>query len=269
MFEMFSYPFMQRAMAAGLMTGLLGSYYGVFIVQRRMSFLGSGLAHAAFGGVALGLLLNTEPLWIAIPFTILVSVLINLLREKTRLQADTTIGILFSVSVALGIVFLSLKDNYTVDAFTYLFGSILAVTTEDILTTAILVLISGVLSVIYWKRWAYASFDEELALSDGLSVRTDNYLLNILTAVAIVVSIKLVGIILIASFLVIPAASARLITATFFRMTLFSLLFGIISAVAGLWISYLANLPSGASIILFQSLIFFLCIFSGRLLKYR
>jgi len=110
MSEFFTMPFLQRALIAGIMVGFLASYYGVFIVQRRMSFLGSGLGHAAFGGVALGLLLNVQPLWVAIPFTVIVSLAISLLREKTKLAADTAIGILFSLSVALGIIFLSFKQ---------------------------------------------------------------------------------------------------------------------------------------------------------------
>jgi ABC-type Mn2+/Zn2+ transport system permease subunit len=120
MIEIFSLPFIQRAAIAGVLIGFVTSYYGVFIVQRKLSFLGSGLAHSAFGGAALGLLLDTEPLWVALPFTIIISILIVYLKEKSKLSGDTSVGILFSVAVALGIIFLSLKKGYTNDAFTYL-----------------------------------------------------------------------------------------------------------------------------------------------------
>lgn len=256
MFDLFQFPFMIRALIAGILVGFMGSYYGVFIVQRKMSFLGSGLAHAAFGGVALGLLLNAEPLYIAVPFTILIAVLIVFLREKTRLGIDTTIGILFSVSVALGIIFLSLKKNYSSDAFTYLFGSILSVFPLDLYVSAALSLITILTFFRYWQRWAYASFDNELAETDRLPVLRDDYVLAILTAVTIVVSVKIVGIVLIASFLVIPAASARLVSGTFLKMTVVSILIGSGSAFLGLWLSYLLDLPSGAVIILLQAAVF-------------
>ena len=125
MFDLLTLPFMQRALIAGVLIGFLASYYGVFVVQRGLSFLGSGLAHAAFGGVALGLLLESEPLWIAVPFTIIVAIGITWVKNRTELGSDTTIGIFFSVSMALGIIFLYLRKQYSTEAFTYLFGSIL------------------------------------------------------------------------------------------------------------------------------------------------
>ncbi len=256
MLEMFSLPFLQRAIIAGALVGFLSSYYGVFIVQRGMGFLGSGLAHAAFGGVAIGLFLNQEPLLIAIPFTILVSIGITYVKQKTNLAEDTTIGIFFSVSMALGIIFIALKRNYSSDAFNYLFGSILAVNNSDIIITFSLSIIS-ILLFPFWKRWAYSSFDRELAYTDKIKVVLDDYLLNILVAITIVVSIKVVGIVLIAAFLVIPAASARLVARTFSKMTIISILLGILSAFFGLLISYYLDIPSGATIILLQALIFF------------
>lgn len=267
MVEILSMPFMLRAIAAGVLVGFLSSYYGTFIIQRSMSFLGSGLAHAAFGGVALGILLNLEPLWIAIPFTIIVSLLITWLRMKTGLGADTVIGILFAVSMALGIIFLALKRTYTTDAFTYLFGSILAVSESDLWISGALALLTIISSFKFWARWAYASFDSELARADRHPVVFDDYLLSVLTAVTIVVSIKLVGIVLIAAFLVIPAASARLIANTFIKMTIFSIIFGIASALIGLAGSYMLDLPSGAVIILIQAAIFVLAAIFGSLVK--
>lgn len=256
MLEIFSLPFLQRAIIAGALVGFLSSYYGVFVVQRGMGFLGSGLAHAAFGGVAIGLFLNQEPLLIAIPFTILVAIGITYVKEKTNLAEDTTIGIFFSVSMALGIIFISLKRNYSSDAFNYLFGSILAVNNSDIIITFSLSVIS-VLLFPYWKRWAYSSFDRELAYTDKIKVIVDDYLLNIMVAITIVVSIKVVGIVLIAAFLVIPAASARLVARTFSKMTTLSIFLGITSAFLGLLLSYYLDIPSGATIILLQALIFF------------
>ncbi len=257
MFEILTLPFMLRSLIAGVLVGFLASYYGVFVVQRGLSFLGSGLAHAAFGGVALGLLLNSEPLWIAIPFTVLVAIGIFWVRDKTELGSDTAVGIFFSVSMALGIVFIFLKKEYTSDAFTYLFGSILAVTKTDLKLTAFVVILT-LLSLPLWRRWAYVSFDRELAETDHLAVNRDDYLLSILIAVTVVVAIKVVGIVLIAAFLVIPAATARLLSKTFRRMTILSIIIGVISAFLGLWLSYYLDIPSGAAIILLQACLFFL-----------
>jgi zinc transport system permease protein len=254
---------MQRALLGGLLIGFLASYYGVFVVQRGLSFLGSGLAHAAFGGVALGLLLNTEPLWTAVPFTILVALAITWVKDKTELSGDTAIGIFFSVSMALGIVFLFMRQEYTDDAFTFLFGSILAISWMDILIIFSLVLIT-LITFPLWNRWAYSSFDRELALSDRLPVKRDDYILACLIAVTIVVAIKLIGIVLIAAFLVIPAATARQLSSTFRLMTLLSIGLGISGVVSGLLISYYLDIPSGASIILLEAVFFFLAMFFGR-----
>lgn len=259
MHEILALPFMQRALIAGVLVGFLASYYGVFVVQRGLSFLGSGLAHAAFGGVALGLLLELEPLWIAAPFTILVAVAIAWVRDRTELGGDTAVGIFFSVSMALGVVFLFLRRQYSSDAFTYLFGSILAVRSKDIWIT-IGVVILTFLAAPWWRRWAYASFDRELAIADRLLVIRDDYWLSILIAVTVVVSMKVVGIVLIAAFLVIPAATAKLLTRTFRGMTVVSILIGVVSALIGLWMSYEIDVPSGAAIILLQAGLFFLAL---------
>lgn len=247
---------MQRALVAGILVGFLASYYGVFIVQRGLGFLGSGLAHAAFGGVALGILLETEPIWVAVPFTVLVAIGITWVKDKTKLGGDTTIGIFFSVSMALGIIFIFLKRQYSSDAFNYLFGSILSVTLLDIVVPIILIIIT-LLLFPFWKRWAYTSFDRELAQADRIPVQFDDYLLSILIAVTIVVSIKVVGIVLIAAFLVIPPAASRLLNNSFSKMTVVSIIIGVSTALIGLWISYYMNVPSGATIILLQAAVFF------------
>ena len=252
-------PFMQRALVAGLLIALLGGYYGVFVVQRGLAFLGDGLAHAAFGGVALALLLGAEPLWVAVPFTVVVAGGITWVRDRTRLGADTAVGIFFSVSVALGVIFLSRTAGYTADAFTFLFGSILAVTRSDLLVAAATVLATAA-ALPAWGRWSFATFDRELARADRLPVRRDDYALNIFVALVVVTGVKLVGIILIASFLVIPAAAARLFARTLSGMTVLAIAVGFASVLAGLLASYHLDLPSGATIVLAQAALFFVAL---------
>jgi zinc transport system permease protein len=263
MLDALTYPFMQRALIGGILVALLASYYGVFIVQRGLSFMGSGLAHAAFGGIALGLFLETEPLWISVPFTAFVAIGIAWVREKTELSSDTAVGIFFAVSMALGIIFLFLRRSYTDDAFTYLFGSILAVSWTDIGIAGLMILATFICAP-FWKRWAYSAFDRELAQTDRIPVLRDDYLLVVLIAVTVVVSIKIVGMVLIAAFIVIPAASARLLSRTFRSMTILSVWVGIVSAISGLTISFYLDIPSGASIILVQAVIFFAAMIVGK-----
>ena len=258
MFDALAYGFMQRALIAGLATSFAAGYYGSFVVQRGLSFLGDGLAHAAFGGVALALLLGGEPLAIAIPFTIITAVLITFVRDKTDLQSDTVIGVFFALTMALGIVFLSLTPTYTTDAFTYLFGSILSVSAADVIASLIVATLS-IMSFPLWGKWAYATFDRETALADRIPVRLHDYILSVLIAVTIVVSAKVVGVVLASAFLVIPAATARLVTRRFFGMTALAMLIGCLSVVAGLTASYGLDLPSGATIVLAQTAAFFGC----------
>jgi zinc transport system permease protein len=264
MLEMLTMPFLQRAFIAGIIIATLGSLLGVFVVQRKMSFLGDGLSHAAFGGVALGMLFSLEPLYVALPFTLLVSLAITWLKDKTDIENDTSIGIFFSVSVALGIVFLSLKKDYSADAYSYLFGSILSVSVADLWTSAAALLGSLILTIKYWKSWAYASFDAELAASDGVKVRKDDYALSVILSVVIVLAIKIVGIVLIAAFLVIPPASAKMLSKSFRQMSLLSIAFGICGATIGLLASVALDLPSGALIILAQAALFCLAVIVAK-----
>lgn len=255
MIDALSLPFMQRALVAGLLIGVIASYYGVFLVQRQLSFLGVGLSHAAFGGVALGLLVGIEPLWVAAPFTVLVALGINAVTERGTLAGDTAIGVFFAVAIAIGIILLAYQRSYTTDAFAYLFGSILAVQPSDLWLIGGLALVTS-LTTPLWGRWAYASFDRDLAEADQVPVRRDNYVLAALLAVAIVAAVKIVGVLLVAAFFVIPAAAARLLVSTFRGMTLAAVGVGVVSAVGGLLLSYQLDVPSGATIVLTQALFF-------------
>ena len=260
MLEALAYPFFQRALLAGLGVALFAGFLSPFVVQRRLSFLGDGLAHAAFAGVALGLFLREEPLYLALPFTLLVALLITWVKEKTPLSEDTAIGVFFALSVALGAVFLSRARGYVGDAMGYLFGSLLFVGPQDLLALGLLLLFL-LLFLPLWGAWAYATLYRELAQADRLPVVLHDYLLSALVALGLVLAVKLVGAILVAAFLVIPGATGRLLARTFAGMTLLSLGLALLATLLGLLVAFLLDLPSGASIVLVQTLLFALALF--------
>jgi len=264
--------FMQRALAAGVLVALMAGLLGVFVVQRRLSFLGAGLAHAAFGGmglgafviVATGLLasgvgLLRHPLWIAVPFSLAAAMAIAWVREHTRLSSDTAIGVFFAVSVAMGVLFFSIIPpdvNLGLSLMDLLFGSILAVTRPDLIVIAVVTVVALAFLLGWWGQLGYASFDDELARTDGVKTRLLEYLLFAVAALVIAVSSVVVGIILMAAYLVIPAAAARLVARSLAQMTVLSLLLAVLSTVVGLGASYAIDVPSGSTIVLTQAVLF-------------
>jgi zinc transport system permease protein len=200
---------------------------------------------------------------VAIPFAVVVALSITWVRERSNLGDDTAIGIFFAVSVALGVLFMSLHQGFAPDAVAYLFGSILAVTATDLLAVAGAALLVVGLAPL-WKHWAYATFDRELALADRRPVSLHDYILAGLVALAVVTAVKVVGIVLIAAFVVIPAAAARLLSRTFATMTLLSVSFGVLSVLPGLAAAYLFDVPAGSAIVLVQAAIFAVALLGRR-----
>jgi zinc transport system permease protein len=256
--------FLQRALLGGIMVSLLCGLLSVFVVLRRMAFVGVGISHSAFGGVALGFLLATSPLWTGIGFAVLVAILIEWARGKGRVEEDTAIGILFSASMAMGVLFLHVSRTYNVDVFGFLFGNILAIGKQQLVE--ILIMCGGVLAVMlaFFKELVFLSFDEEMAWVSGVPVTALRYLFMVLMALVIIVSIYLVGIILVEALLVIPAAIARNLTRHIRGMVWVSTGVSVGSTAMGLWLSYQLDLPPGATIVLLLALLFFLAIPLGR-----
>ena len=265
MFEIFSYGFMQRALLTGAVLAIFSGIISVFIVLRRVSFLGSGISHAAFGGVSIGFLLGVNPLLTALIYSTVVAFGIEQISTKGRLAEDTAIGIFFSSSMALGIVLVGLSPSYNVDLFGYLFGSILAITNEDALIAVfVTVFLMGIIFAIM-KELYFITFNEELAFVSGIKVRLIKSIFLLSMAIAIVVGIKLVGIILISALLVIPGATAHLLTKRFYRMVFISCLISLFSTISGIIISYRLNLAPGGTIVLMLSVTFFIAFFNKAL----
>lgn len=258
------FRFMQQALVAGVLVGAACSALSVYVVLRRMAFIGQGISHAAFGGVALGLLLFQRNgsggdigvnLTTAV-FCVAVAILIGVTSKRGRLSADSAIGIFLASAMALGVVLIAFRQRYTADVTTYLFGSILAVTPGDLIAIAVMAALVFTLLVALYKELLYYTFDERMAAAVGLPVTLLHYSLLVMLALTIVVSVKVVGIVLVTAFLVIPGATAKLLAGSFSTMMALSLVFGVSASVAGLVISYFAHLPSGATIVLTQFLIF-------------
>ncbi len=261
MIEVLTYTFMQRALVAGVLIGVVCAVIGVYVVLRGMSFIGAGIAHASFGGVALGFLLGINPVISAITFCLAVAWGIAWISRSGRIKEDTAVGIFFASTMALGILVIGLMEGYNVDLFSYLFGSILAITREDVWLTVGLSALVLTLVGLFFKELLFITFDPETAQVLGLPVNFLHFLLVTLIALTVVIALKVVGIILVSALIVTPAAAAWQLTDRFGRMMILAALFGIVSTVGGLLLSYALNTASGATIVLLSTTLFFLALF--------
>lgn len=256
MVELLGYGFMQRALVAGVLVGLLCGVLGFFVVLKRLAFIGVGISHSAFGGIAIGVLLGVEPLLAAAAFATLVAWAIGWLSRSGRLHEDTAIGILFSSAMALGVALISLSNAYQVDLFGYLFGNILAVSSGDLwLLAGIAALVLATIGLLF-KEMLFLAFDEEVAQASGLPVTLLYFLLLSCLALAVVAAIRVVGIILVEALLVIPAAIGYQLARGYRGMLGLSVGAAVLSALCGLFVSYFLNVAAGATIVLLLTLLF-------------
>jgi len=232
--------------------GVVGSY----VVTKRIVSISGGISHAAFGGVGLGYLLGVSPVTAAIPFTVGAAISMGAVTRKTGISEDTAIGILWSAGMALGIVFINLSPGYAPDLFSYLFGNILMVTPIDLWTMLILDLIIISSAVLFEREFLALCFDEEYAEVLGVPVDTFYLYLLALVALSVVVLIKAAGIILVIALLTVPAAIAKNFSMNMKDIMVKATLTGVLTALAGLWISYEFNLSSGAIIVLLLTALF-------------
>ncbi|MBX3248521.1 MAG: metal ABC transporter permease [Myxococcales bacterium] len=267
--EPFSHAFMVRALVCGLAVGAVCASLGVFVVQRGLSFVGDGLAHAAFGGIALGLLLDVSvahAMWVALPFTFCTALGIAWVLRSGRVHGDVATGVFFGVTFALGVLLLGFRspDRAIVSVESILFGSILAIGQEELVVVLATASVVGLALAACWSRLAYATFDAELARASGVPVARLDYLLLGLTAVVVVVSVQTVGVVLVSSFIIIPAATAGLLARTLRGVTLVAIALGTAGAAVGLVASYHLDVASGATIILTLGAIFFVALLTRR-----
>jgi zinc transport system permease protein len=251
--EIFSFSFVERALLAGVLIASVASILGVFLVLRRLSLIGDGLAHITFGSVAVVLLIGVGSSYVtlaALPLVMLSSLAILKLTQTNKIHGDAAIGIVSSVGIATGIILASLSGGYNVDLFSYLFGSILTVNPTE-LFLSLIIFIVVLSSVIFFYHDLFAvTFDEELARSMGIKTGRINILLFILTAVVAVLAMKVAGIMLVSALLILPPLTALQLSVSF-RMTIItSVIFSILSVTGGIIFSFLLNLPAGGTIVI-------------------
>jgi zinc transport system permease protein len=256
MLEFLSYTFMQNAVIAALLVSVACGIVGSYIVIKRIVFISGGISHAAFGGIGLGYFLGVNPVLAAIPFSMLSAMGMGMLSEKVNVSEDTAIGIFWSLGMAIGIIFINLTPGYAPDLFSYLFGSILTVPTSDLIIMFILDIIIITMVFLFRRELLAVSFDEEFAGVVGMHSRGVNLLLLCLVALSVVVLIKVVGVILVIALLTLPAAISKQFTTNLNRLMTLSVAAGMILTVAGLWLSYVFNLASGATIVIVLAVAF-------------
>ena len=262
------YTFMRHALLAGLMAAVACGIIGVYVVVKRMVFISGGISHASFGGIGIGYYIGINPILGALFFTVAAALGMGIATRRTKLPEDTAIGILWAIGMALGIIFIDLTPGYAPDLFGYLFGSILTVTTSDLITMLILDIAIIATVFLLYKEFLALSFDEEFGTAAGVPTEILYFVLLCLIALTVVVLIKVVGIILVIALLTIPAAMARRFTHNLIKMMLLSILFGAVFTGGGLWLSYELDLASGATIILVSGAIFLASLgLSGLLCK--
>jgi zinc transport system permease protein len=258
MIEMLQLPFMQRAIIAGMVLGVLLAYLGIFVTLRKMAFFSDGIAHAALAGAAIGLLTSFSPLLSALIFSMFLAGLIYWLEKKSSLSSDSIIGILFTSGMALGIILISLRRGYQPELIGYLFGNILAIRRLDLILISIVSLLIMAFILSQKRKLTLLALDREMAYMAGINPDFHQLLLYIMLAAALVLGIRVLGIILVSAVLIIPVSTARLFSRSFKSLVLWTILISEGVMTCGLLLSYYLNLPSGAVIVLTGSTVFVL-----------
>jgi zinc transport system permease protein len=269
MFDLLQYDFIQNALAAAILASIACGIIGVYVVVKKIVFISGGIAHASFGGVGLSYYLGIDPIIGVIPFSLASALVMGTVSKKSKIPEDSAIGILWSLGMALGVIFVYLSEGYTSDLMYYLFGNILMVLNSDLyLMLALDVIIVGAVYLLY-KEFLALCFDEEFTTVQGLPTQKLYLLLLCIIALTIVVLIKVVGIILVIALLTIPASLSRKFTHNLPRMMLISVFIGTLISITGIVLSSLLDVPSGATIILVLSFVYGLVTLGMEFLESR
>jgi len=264
-FDIIQYGFMQRALISAIAISIICSIVGLFLVLKRHSLFGDALAHVAFGGISIGLFTGVYPLWTAYIVAILSAVGVNKLRESTKIPPDSSIAVLLTSGLAIGVILISISGGFTLDLFSFLFGNILLVSNDDVIM--ILITDAIVIPVIYifYKKLVLIIFDENQAKVSGLNVTWINTLFIVLASITIMASIRLVGVLLISSLIVIPNITALMLGKGFKKTMFISCAVSVFSVVFGIVISYYSNLAPSGTIVLTMVSMFLITIIAKNM----
>jgi zinc transport system permease protein len=249
-FEIFTFGFMHRAIISGIAIAILCSVVGLFLVLRRYSLFGDAIAHSSFGGIALGLMSGVYPLWTAYGVSIISALIITRIKDRFNISGDASIAVLLSSGIAVGLVIIGLSGGFTLDIFSFLFGSILLVSVND---TILILSLTGIILIVIlllYRQLLYSTFNEEQAKVSGIPVEKINYLIVFMAGITVVTSIQLVGVLLISALFVIPNVTAIMYGRGFKQTAIISMSFSIFSVVAGILISYLFDITPAGTIVL-------------------
>lgn len=247
--DIFGYRFMMNAMLASVLSGLVCGIIGTYVVARRTVFLSGGITHASFGGIGIAYYFGANPILGATIFAVLSALGIEWVSGRRKIREDSAIGIMWSVGMAIGIIFIYLTPGYVPNLMSFLFGNILTVTRSDLAALGILAVVVLAVFGFAWRQIVFVAFDRQFARSMGVPVNAISYFMAVLVALAIVFSIKTVGIVLLISLLTLPAVIANSFTKRYGRITVWSVVFGVLGNMIGLIVSYYMNIPAGAATI--------------------
>ena len=248
--EALSYGFMQKALVAGIAVGIICSFMGTFLVLRRYSLFGDGIAHVAFGGISVGLFLGVFPLWTAFIVSIFGGLGLQKLRQSTKISGDSAVAVVLVSGLAVGVILVSSSGGFSVDLFSFLFGSILLISDEDVIM--ILAISTGVIAtlILLQKQFLHLTFNEEQAKLGGLQTTLLNYAFVILAAITVVTSFRLVGMLLISALVVIPNITAMMYGKGFKKTVGISLGISVFSVISGILVSYFFNVAASGTIVI-------------------
>ena len=257
-YDIFEYRYLANALLAAIFAGIIGGIIGTYIVTRRLVFLCGGITHASFGGLGIALYTGVNPLGGALIFAILSALGIEWASTNGKIREDSAIGIVWSIGMAIGALFMSLTPGYTSgDLSSYMFGSIITVTSSDVTAMGILAIFCIIGTMLLWRSIMYTAFDRDFSSSQGIATRAASYALMTIVAIAIVMAIRIMGIVLLLSLFTIPAVAANSLTKSYASISFWAAIIATFSAVVGLVASYNWEIPPGTSIIFTLTIVLF------------
>ncbi len=266
--QMFSYAFIVRGMIVGMIVAICASLLGVILVLKKYSMIGDGLSHVSFGAMAIGLAFGFAPIKIAIPVTILAAFLMLRISDNSKINGDAAIALSSSSFLAIGIIMNSVVSGTSIDLNSYMFGSILAISNEDMWICIILGIIIAV-SFMFFYHYIFAiTFDENFALATGVKVQLYKTVLSVLTALTVVIGMRIMGTLLISSLIIFPALSALMVFKRFKRVMIGAVIVSFVCFFVGMMCSYMFSIPTGASIVVINLIVFILMTFIGKMKKF-